>query len=101
MKGERTIDDKPFRYGGIMHDYDRTSEEWAEQIPEMRRCYICGGKMQNIYSPSGTLLKKTYPYIGLFRITKGKNKGMGVAMEGVCDSADPDDGAVFEVLPKS
>lgn len=77
MKGERTIDDKPFRYGGIAHDYDSTSEEWAENIPEMRKCYICGGKMQNIYSPSGTLLKKTYPYIGLFRITKGKNKGMG------------------------
>ena len=77
MKGERTIDDKPFRYGGIMHDYDSTSEEWAEKIPEMRKCYICGGKMQNIYSPSGTLLKKTYPYIGLFRITKGKNIGKG------------------------
>ena len=28
-------------------------------------------------------------------------RNMGVAMEGVCDSADPDDGAVFEVLPKS
>lgn len=77
MKGERTIDDKPFRYGGIMHDYDSTSEEWAEKIPEMRKCYICGGKMQNVYSSSGTLLKKTYPYIGLFRITKGKNKGKG------------------------
>ena len=76
MKGERTIIDKPFRYGGIMHDYDSTSEEWAEKIPIMRRCYICGGKMQNIYSPSGTLLRKTYPYIGVFRITKGKNKGM-------------------------
>ena len=77
MKGERTIDDKPFRYGGIGHDYDSTSEEWAEHIPEMRRCYICGGMMQNVYSLSGTLLKKTYPYIGLFRITKGKHKGMG------------------------
>ena len=31
--------------------------------------------MQNCYSPSGTLLKKAYPYIGLFRITKGKDKG--------------------------
>lgn len=76
MKGERTIDDKPFRYGGIGHDYDSTSEKWAELIPEMRRCYICGGKMQNFYSPQGTLLKKTYPYIGVFRITKGKDKGM-------------------------
>lgn len=75
MKGERTIDDKPFRYGGIGHDYDSTAEEWAEDIPEMRKCYICGGKMQNVYSPRGVLLKKTYPYIGLFRITKGENKG--------------------------
>ena len=75
MKGERTIDDKPFRYGGIMHNYDRDAEEWAEAIPEMRRCYICGGKMRNVYSPSGTLLKKTYPYAGLFRITKGRDKG--------------------------
>ena len=75
MKGERTLDDKPFRYGGIMHNYDRTSEEWAEMIPKMRRCYICGGKMRNIYSTSGTLLKKTYPYVGMFHITKGENKG--------------------------
>lgn len=77
MKGERTIDDKPFRYGGIKRDYDSTSEEWAEMMPDyMGKCYICGGKMQNIYSPSGTLLKKTYPYIGVFRITEGKDKGM-------------------------
>lgn len=77
MKGERTIDNKPFRYGGIGHDYDSTSEEWAEKIPQMRRCYICGGVMRNVYTPTGRLLAKTYPYIGLFRITKGKDKGMG------------------------
>lgn len=75
MKGERTLDDKPFRYGGFWHNYDRTTEEWAEFIPQMRKCYICGGKMGNIYSPAGTLLKKTYPYVGMFHITKGENKG--------------------------
>ena len=77
MKGERTIKDKPFRYAGIMHDYDKTSEDWSEYMPEyMRKCYICGGKMCNVYSQQGTLLKKTYPYIGAFKITKGKHKGM-------------------------
>lgn len=27
MKGERTIDDKPFRYGGIMHDLKEADNE--------------------------------------------------------------------------
>lgn len=77
MKGERSIRGIPFRYAGIMHDYEKTSEEWAEYMPKhMSKCYICGGKMRNCYSPQGTLLKKTYPYIATFRITKGKNKGM-------------------------
>ena len=78
MKGERTLVDRPFRYGGIKHDYDRTVEEWAESIPQMSRCYICGGKMKNIRSLNGTLLRKTYPYVGLFKITKGKEKGIGI-----------------------
>lgn len=77
MKGECTIKDKPFRYAGIMHDYDKDSEDWAKYMPEhMSKCYICGGKMRNIRSQSGTLLRKSYPYIAAFRITKGKNKGM-------------------------
>lgn len=75
MKGERTIVDVPFRYAGIMHDYDKDSEDWAKDMPKyMKNCYICGGKMGNIVI-NGTMLKKTYPYIGEFRITKGKNKG--------------------------
>lgn len=77
MKGERSIRCTPFRYAGILHDYDKTSEEWAEYMPNyMSKCYICGGKMKNIYSPQGTLLKRTYPYIASFVITKGKNKGL-------------------------
>ena len=77
MKGERSIRGVPFRYGGIKHNYDMTSEDWAEYMPRyMTKCYICGGKMQNAYSQSGTLLKRSYPYIASFGITKGKNKGM-------------------------
>lgn len=78
MKGERSITCVPFRYAGIMHDYDKTSEDWATYMPEhLSKCYICGGKMRNIYSQRGTLLKKTYPYIASFEITKGKHKGAG------------------------
>jgi len=77
MKGERTLIDKPFRYGGIMRNYDMTAEQWGEMMPKfMSRCYICGGRMENIYSPSGQLLHKTYPYVGVFKITKGKEKGL-------------------------
>lgn len=77
MKGERSINCTPFRYAGISHDYDKTVEEWAEYMPKhMSKCYICGGKMRNIRSQSGMLMRKSYPYIASFRITKGKNKGM-------------------------
>ena len=31
--------------------------------------------MRNVYSLAGTLLRRTYPYAGLFKITKGKRKG--------------------------
>lgn len=75
MKGERTIVDKPFRYGGIMHNYERDADEWASLNEHCKRCYCCGGKMGNIYSPSGTLLRKSYPYMAMFKITKGRNKG--------------------------
>lgn len=32
MKGERTLKDKPFRFGGIEHDFDKDAEEWAKDI---------------------------------------------------------------------
>lgn len=76
MKGERSITCIPFRYAGIMHDYNMDAEEWAEYMPEhFSKCYICGGKMGNIVH-NGTLLKRTYPYVASFRVTKGKNKGL-------------------------
>ena len=84
MRGERTIKDIPFRYGGIMHNYEADIEWWQSfdikyKTPKKYRnydyCYACGGKMQNCYSPSGTLLKKSFPYMAFYKIFKGKNKG--------------------------
>lgn len=75
MKGERTLVDEPFRYGGIMHDFDRDVEGWRGVIN--RQCWCCGGDMtKNFYSLSGTLIKRSYPYVAIFKITKGENKGM-------------------------
>lgn len=75
MKGERTLIDSPFRYGGIQHDYDMDVEDWRGVIHT--RCWCCGGDMtRNFYSKSGTLLKKQYPYVAVFKITKGKHKGL-------------------------
>ena len=84
MKGERTIRDEPFRYGGISHNYDRDWDGWIEidqRVCGKKRksvyatCYCCGGKGGNTYSPNGTLYKKNYPYMAFYRITRGKNKG--------------------------
>lgn len=78
MKGSRTLMDKPFRFSGVFsHDYDMDIEEWQETNPlRFNKCYCCGGKMQNIYSPSGMLLRREFPYIATFKITKGKYCGL-------------------------
>lgn len=80
MKGERMLDDKPFRYGGIYKQYELDNEEWQKESwePFFRkpmRCFACGGVMKNSRSRSGTLLKRNYPYAGFFKITRGKYKG--------------------------
>ena len=75
MKGERTLKDKPFRFGGFGHDFVSDAEEWANYIPAMRRCWSCGGEMKNLRSVHGTLLHTNYPYLAVFKISKGKNKG--------------------------
>ena len=77
MKGEKTLDGQPFRYGGLWHDYDMDCEEWAAAIPRMKKCYVCGGMMKNVYSSAGTLLHRTYPYMGQYTISKGGLKGFG------------------------
>ncbi len=74
MKGARTLHDIPFRYGGIMHDYEKDVETWASQIPNMKRCWCCGGYMRNHVFSDGSVLKR-FPYVGFFKISRGKNKG--------------------------
>ena len=73
MKGERSINGSPFRYGGILHNYDKTCDEWYEDHPGYRKCYCCGGSMKN----SMPHLHTTFPYMGNFKITKGRLKGYG------------------------
>ena len=87
MKGETTLVELPFRYGGIRHDYDSDVEEWIAQTDalkgEMRRrgmpnrnpyrkCFACGGKMRNPRGAGGTLLKKSYPYCAEYKRRDGK-----------------------------
>lgn len=60
MRGERTLRDEPFRYGGIFRDYSCT----AEYFHPKAKCFCCGGD-----------LRKCAPYIGEFEFTKGENKG--------------------------
>lgn len=75
VKGERTLRDTPFRFGGIEHNFDKDAEQWAAEIPKMRRCWSCGGMMRNVRSLSGTLLHTSYQYVASFNVTKGKGKG--------------------------
>lgn len=87
MKGEHSIRKEPksiFRYGGILHDYDTTWLEWYHQLKDMGykdsenyacKCYICGGRADALEKSTIEPKPKTYPYCGVFRITKGKDKG--------------------------
>lgn len=71
MKGSLTLDGKPFRYGGLFHDYERTCDEWADMNEKAYgKCYICGGSMrrQIPYAPN------MYPYAAFFKIIRGRNK---------------------------
>ena len=80
--GIRTINCVPFRYGGIMHNYEKDIEEWQKNEGDapkkdrhFEKCFGCGGRMRNIYSPAGALLKKSYPYMAAFKIQRGIYKG--------------------------
>ena len=74
MKGERTLIDQPFRYGGLLYDYKSDVEDWRGFIEP--KCFCCGGDMtNNLRSANGTLLKQNFPYMAVFKITKGRFKG--------------------------
>lgn len=73
MKGKRALDGKPFRYGGIMHNYDMTFDDWADVDEKAYgKCHICGGGTR---SAANGIRHKTYPYCGAFKITRGRHKG--------------------------
>ena len=74
-KGIRSLYREPFRYGGFLHNYELDVEEFAKGVPNISKCYCCGGKMRNSRSDSGTLLRRNYPYAATYKYTKGKNKG--------------------------
>lgn len=75
MKGKYTLMDKPFRYGGIMHNFDMDNEEWSAYLNRKLKCWCCGGVMKNHKYSDGSV-HKFYPYIATFKITKGEYKGM-------------------------
>lgn len=68
MKGKNTLRDKPFRYGGIEHDY---TKDFYELAGMNEKCWCCGGEMKSHFR-----YHKSKPYVAVFKITKGKYKGM-------------------------
>ena len=77
MKGKNTLNEPPFRYGGLLHDYDKDWERWignSKRTP-YKKCSCCGGNGGNTISTDGKVLRRRYPYVGVFKITKGKDKG--------------------------
>ena len=75
MKGQYTLKDQPFRYGGILHNYDMDNEEWSAYLDRKLTCWCCGREMKCHHFSDGST-HRFFPYIAIFRITKGKNKGM-------------------------
>lgn len=74
MKGKNTLDGLPFRYGGIGHDFDRDNEQTAEILGGKLKCWCCGGIMRNHHHSDGSV-HRFFPYCGVFKITKGRDKG--------------------------
>lgn len=77
MKGKNTLRNKPFRYGGLMHDY---TKDFYELTGMNKKCWCCGRDMK-AHVPG----IKIMPYTATFRITKGKDKGL-VAFRPLCRS---------------
>lgn len=74
MKGEKSLYDIPFRYGGIFHNYDRDWDEWKKNLKKPMACYCCGSGGNQI-SNNGKLLRRNYPYAAFFKFIGGKYKG--------------------------
>ena len=74
--GIKTIMEKPFRYGGIMHNYHRDIEGWqkVDGAGHFDRCYGCGKVMRNTRE-RGIFLKRAYPYMATFIYQQGSKKG--------------------------
>lgn len=76
MKGKLTITDRPFRYGGIMHDYNRDVEQTAKALNQKdMRCWCCDGRMKNYHFSDGSV-HRFFPYVATFKFIKGQNKGL-------------------------
>lgn len=79
MKGKNTLNDKPFRYGGLLKDY---SKEIHELNSCEYKCWCCGRDMKS-HVPG----IKIMPYTAMFRIFKGKDKGffcVSTTLSGMC-----------------
>ena len=59
MKGKNTLRDKPFRYGGLMHDY---TKDFYELTGMNQKCWCCGGEMKSHFR-----YHKSKPYVAVFR----------------------------------
>ena len=75
---ELELQDQPFRYGGLWHDYDLDVEEWAEIVPTMKICHVCGKEMKNSPASDGKPIRRQYPYMGTYTIRGGIMKGYGM-----------------------
>lgn len=60
MKGEQGLQNKPFRYGGIFQNFDKT----AEYFKSSPRCYACGDELTG-----------RKPYVASYRRLRGKKAG--------------------------
>lgn len=75
MRGSMMISCTPMRYTGVFVKHPEWDvEQWGDWLHE-DKCWACGGKMKNIYSSSGTLMKHCFPYIASYKAFKGKEKG--------------------------
>lgn len=79
MKGERTIDCIPFRFAGMFCRKPEWDVEQWKQSDTNRKwwiCYACNAELKNTYSTSGALLRRNYPYMSVFKYSKGHKKGL-------------------------